>query len=185
MALSYRAFWEGFMRTKIRVLFGLVIAASMSFTFAQNMGKGKVDFGGEIVIVPCGLDTNSRNQLIDLGTINPAQGVQPRRLVQIKLVDCELSNKNKPAFSRAQIAFYGEPDAQYADQLGLKGDARGIRLFILNSQLQKISLGKTLSDYEIVEGDNTLRFFTELQVDQNRVRAGSFATTLQFVVSYF
>ncbi|MBP6862944.1 MAG: type 1 fimbrial protein [Neisseriaceae bacterium] len=174
------------MRTKIRVYFSLFLfLVAATEASAQNMGRGKVDFGGEIVVVPCGLAMESQHQLIDLGDINATATTQPQREVKIQLVDCELARKDQPGFSLAQVAFYGMRDATYPDQIGLQGEAKGVHLSLLNQQRQKISLGKTLSDYEIVEGDNTLRFFTELRINQREARAGHFAATLQFIVSYF
>ncbi len=177
------------MRTRLWVCLSLLTVMSASIS-AQNMGRGKVDYGGEIVEVPCGLDTDSTNQILDFGEITAQSGDGLKKQFKVKLVDCELASKVKPGYSyrKANIAFYGEADEQDKSLLAVKGDARGLSIHLFRNESggqKKISLGDSKNDYDIVEGDNTMHFMTEVKVNERKMRAGDFYATLQFVVSYF
>ncbi len=176
------------MRTRLWFCLSLLAVMSTSIS-AQNMGRGKVEIGGEIVEVPCGLATESRSQALDFGDITAQSGAKLQKQLMIKLVDCELASKTRPGYKyhKARIAFYGEADEQDDSLLALKGEAKGISLHLYRNdsgQQRKISLQDEKNDFDIVEGDNTMRLTTEIRVDQSKMRAGDFYATLQFIVSY-
>jgi len=174
------------MRTDLLVCFGLLFAVAASAS-AKNMGKGKVGFEGEIVEVPCSIATESREQAVSFGDISARSGANLRKEVVIRLVDCELGSKQRPGYiyETAQIKFSGEADPNDPTLLAIKGDAKGLSFHLSTDEGAKISLDTSKHDYELVEGNNTLRFLTELKVDKNQQRAGNFYATLRFIFSYF
>ncbi|MBP6860746.1 MAG: type 1 fimbrial protein [Neisseriaceae bacterium] len=167
---------------------GLIMISLPAWGWASHQGRGQVDFNGEIVEVPCNIDTNSRDQTLSYGVVSAkSNGLQSHKAFDIKLVDCTLASQNKPGYvyRKASIVFYGQPDPYDSSLLGVSGSAEGLGIKLLNHNQQHIVLGETHNDYELVNGDNSIHFFTELKFNQQPLKAGEFQALLQFVVSYF
>ncbi|MBP6345866.1 MAG: type 1 fimbrial protein [Neisseriaceae bacterium] len=165
---------------------GLLLWLVPALVWGGEQGRGQVDFNGEIMEVPCSIDTASLDQTIDYGVVS-ARSMQPlRKAFEIKLVDCQLASQVKPGYfyRKANITFYGQPAAEDPTALSVSGKAKGLTIKLLDQNQQHIMLGATHHDYELVNGDNQIRFFTELNISQQRREAGEFQALLQFIVSY-
>ncbi|MBP6344979.1 fimbrial protein [Neisseriaceae bacterium CLB008] len=165
---------------------GLMLLSMPALSWASQQGRGQVDFNGEIVEVPCNIDTNSLDQTIDYGVVSARNTQQLRRAFEVKLVDCQLASQSKPGYiyRKANITFYGQPDAEDLTLLGVNGSAKGLAIKLTDQNQQHIMLGEAHYDYELVNGDNHIRFFTELKVSNQHRKAGEFQALLQFIVSY-
>lgn len=166
---------------------GLMLLTLPGLGWASHQGRGQVDFNGEIVEVPCNIDTDSLDQTIDYGVVSGRNTQQLHKAFDIKLVDCQLASQSKPGYiyRKASITFYGQPDANDVTLLGVSGDAKGLAIKLTNQHQQHIVLGESHDDYELVNGDNNIRFFTELKISNQHRKAGEFQALLQFIVSYF
>lgn len=180
----------------IRIWSALLIAFSVcsAEATAKNQGHGTVSLGGEIVETPCGIAGESLDQSVDFGLISmtdAALGAQPaligsRRNFEIKLVNCELASVVKPDFiyRAATVTFNGTADSQDPALLGVYGDAQGVAIELLTAAGNPIPLGTTTADYQIVAGDNTLRFGAQLRLHPGKARAGEFNSLAKFTLSY-
>ncbi len=172
---------------RVRLWVCLFVLAYSLPAQARNLGEGKVGFGGAVIEVPCNIDTPSLDQAIDYGevAINKANGL--RKQFDIKLLDCVLASASKPGYHyrKANITFYGQPDDRDKTLLGVSGSAQGVAIYLEDQNQKAIVLGATHHDYDLVSGDNHIRFMTELRVDNDRRGVGHFSGLLQFLVSYF
>ncbi|TFZ48452.1 type 1 fimbrial protein [Serratia proteamaculans] len=161
---------------------------------AKNQGHGTLNLGGEIVETPCGIAGESLDQTVDFGLISmtdAALGAQPvligsRRNFEIKLVNCELASQVKPDFiyRAANVTFDGTADSRDPELLAVYGEAQGVAIELLTAAGTPIPLGSTTADYQIVAGDNTLRFSAQLRIHPDRARAGGFSSLAKFTLSY-
>lgn len=179
-----------------RIWSALLIAFSVcsAEATAKNQGHGTVSLGGEIVETPCGIAGESLDQSVDFGLISmtdAALDAQPaligsRRNFEIKLVNCELASTLKPDFiyRAATVTFDGTADSRDPELLGVYGEAQGVAIELLTAAGTPIPLGSTTADYQIVAGDNTLRFGAQLRIHPDRARAGGFSSLAKFTLSY-
>jgi type 1 fimbria pilin len=161
---------------------------------AKNQGHGTLNLDGEIVETPCGIASESLDQTVDFGLISmsdAALDAQPvligsRRNFEIKLVNCELASQVKPDFiyRAATLTFEGTADSRDPELLGVYGEAQGVAIELLTTTGTPIPLGSTTADYQIVAGNNTLRFGAQLRIHPDRARAGGFSSLAKFTLSY-
>ncbi len=165
---------------------GLMLLSLPTVGWASQQGRGQVDFNGEIVEVPCNIDTSSRDQTIDYGVVSARETQNLRKSFDIKLVDCQLASQVKPGYiyRKANITFYGQADVDDSTLLGVTGSAEGVAIKLIDQSQRHIILGEDHYDYELVNGDNRIRFFTELKINNQHSKAGEFQALLQFIVSY-
>ncbi|MNV96263.1 Fimbria A protein precursor [compost metagenome] len=92
----------------------------------------------------------------------------------------------KPDFiyRAATVTFNGIADSRDPDLLGVYGEAQGVAIELLTANGVQIPLGSTTADYQIVAGDNTLRFGAQLRIHPDRARAGGFSSLAKFTLSY-
>ncbi|KKZ16527.1 fimbrial protein [Serratia marcescens] len=180
----------------IRLCGLLLIALSVGSAAAavKNQGHGKVSLGGTIVETPCGIASDSLDQTVDFGLISMTDASQDgqsvligsRRHFTIKLVNCELASQVKPDFiyRAANVTFDGTADSRDPSLLGVYGEAQGVAIELLTDAGTPIPLGSTTADYQIVAGDNTLRFGVQLRLHPDKARAGGFSSLAKFTLSY-
>ncbi|MGO2366981.1 MAG: fimbrial protein [Serratia sp. (in: enterobacteria)] len=176
------------------LLIALSVCSAEAEAAAKNQGHGTLSLGGEIVETPCGIASESLDQTVDFGLVSMTDaslGSQPvligsRRNFEIKLVNCELASIVKPDFiyRAATVTFDGTADSRDPALLGVYGEAQGVAIELLTAAGTPIPLGSTTADYQIVAGDNTLRFGAQLRIQPDRARAGGFNSLAKFTLSY-
>ncbi len=154
-----------------------------------NEHRGDVTFGGSITATPCFLSNESIYQRIDFGQIstrslNPS--LSAKRMVEIKLLGCSLAAEkdiNKSG-SSAKITFLGQQSQQNPQLWAVSGEASGIALQLLTETNTPIPYGSEGSDFQLIEGDNTLRFAVKLIANMDQITVGEFYSIINFTISY-
>lgn len=169
------------------VLIGLFIFLGGEACAAHPQGYGRVSMRGSIIETPCAIDTQSRDQTVDMGTTptgviaRDGQGVA--RPFSIHLVNCHLAHLDAGAtdWRYFQATFDGLNDN---DRFGLSGNARGVALELTDSRGNVARPGEALLPGELNAGGSRLDYTLRLVGDGQVLRAGDFHTTLRFRLDY-
>ncbi len=179
----------------------LLISSFSSFA-ATTVEGGKINFTGSVVAAPCALDKGSESQTVVLGQVamNKFKQKNDRSNPQtftIKLVGCELEDKNEPldphafaSFSNATITFRGNTSGD-DNTLALTGDSSGgnmaqnIGIQILqNDQPVKVNGTGESDSIKLNTGDNEFLFTAAYVATADKVIAGSANSSVDFLVNY-
>ncbi|WP_097164936.1 fimbrial protein [Enterobacter sp. CC120223-11] len=161
--------------------------ASGAFSATQQ-GQGRVSMQGAIIDTACAISVDSREQVIDMGRvpiadiIRDGQGI--RRDFSIKLVNCVLERpySNKPDWKQFQVTFDGDAEG---DLFGVRGDASGVALRILDKVGNVAMPGKALPLENIIPGDLQLDYTLRLVANNHALRSGDYFSTIRFKLDYF
>ncbi|MGQ8775438.1 fimbrial protein [Serratia sp. NA_112.1] len=156
--------------------------------FAANQGSGEVSMQGRIIASACAIDTESRDQTINLGhmpisrIIRDGQGES--HPFSIKLVNCvlERSATAQADWRYFEITFDGENDSGL---FGLYGEAKGIALQITDAQGQSAIPGKPLSKSEIEPKAMMLSYSMRLVGNNQIVESGRYYSTVRYKMDYY
>lgn len=169
------------------LLTGLLSACTSSLA-AHSQGWGKVSMNGEIVDTACAIDTESRDQTIDMGVIPTSVikqfGKAPPKPFSIRLVDCrwERYPSSKDEWESFTVTFDGSADGDF---FTITGDAEGVQLAMYDEYGTQIIAGKELPKRDIVPGDMTLNYELQLVTNNQSLRAGTYHTLLRFKIDYY
>lgn len=164
----------------------------LSFTHPINaiadQGHGRVNVQGSIVEVPCAIDTQSRDQSVDMGVTPTAviarDGRGISRPFHIRLVNCHLArlDTGRPDWRFFRATFDGDNER---DLFALAGTARGVALELVDSEGSIAHPGLPLPPGTLVEGEQQLNYTLRLVGNRKALDAGSFRTTLRFRMDYY
>lgn len=169
------------------VLFGILGTSAPAFS-APSQGWGKVSMYGEIVDTACAIETESRDQTIDMGVIPLSVlkqfGKAPPKPFNIQLVDCrwERYPSSKGEWQTFEVTFDGPANGDF---FTVSGEAKGVQLAMRDDQGTPVIAGKPLPKRDIVPGDMTLNYELQLVTDNQRLQAGSYQTLLRFKIDYY
>lgn len=162
-----------------------VVSAAES---SQTQGWGKVNMVGAIIETACAIDTMSRDQTINMGTLPISQiardGQGLMRPFSIRLVNCVLARQNQslPDWHYFQITFDGPAEAGL---FGVEGDAKGVALQLTDSLGNIARPGAPLPLGEIATKDMLLNYSLRLVSNQQALRAGEYSSTVKFKMDYY
>lgn len=151
-------------------------------------GWGQVNMVGAIIEAACAIDTLSRDQTINMGTLPVSQiardgrgGLQP---FSIRLVNCVLARQNSalPNWRYFQITFDGSAQAGL---FGVEGEAKGIALQLTDSLGNIAQPGTPLPLGDITAKDMLLNYSLRLVSNQQALRAGEYFSTVKFKMEYY
>ena len=166
-------------------LSGMLPAAALA---DFSTGFGSVDLQGSILETPCTIDTDSRDQSIDMGTISIGEIARSGRSVakpfSIRLINCHL-HRIDAALSDWQyfeVTFDGKRDGDF---IGIEGDAEGIALQV-NDELGNVAQpGIPLPSVILTSGEKTLNYSLYLVPNYQKFRSGKYRTTVRFKMDYY
>ncbi|WP_236720706.1 fimbrial protein [Serratia marcescens] len=156
--------------------------------FAANQGSGEVSVQGRIIASACAIDTDSRDQTINMGNIPIGRIIRDGQgeayPFSIKLVNCALEKTpaTKGNWRYFEITFDGENDSGL---FGLHGEAKGIALKIIDAQGQIATPGVPLLKSEIEPNEMTLSYSIRLVGNNQIVDAGEHYSTVRYKMDYY
>ncbi|CAI1243971.1 TPA: fimbrial protein [Serratia fonticola] len=151
-------------------------------------GWGRVNMQGAVIETACAIDTNSRDQTIDMSVAPLNQiirdGKGATRSFSIRLVNCVLGriDENLAKWQRFQVTFDGRVDNGL---FGVDGQARGVALQLTDSEGNIVSPGNPTPLLDITEGDRALNYSLRLVSNQQRLRSGEYTSTIRFKMDYY
>lgn len=155
---------------------------------ASSQGFGRVNMAGAIIETACAIDTLSRDQTINMGTVPVSQisrdGQGLIRPFSIQLVNCVLARHDKklPDWRYFQVTFDGSADQGF---FGVAGEAKGIALQIADSQGNIAIPGIPLPFGEITPNDMLLNYSLQLVSNNQDLHAGEYSSTVKFKMDYY
>lgn len=174
-------------RKYITEFLGLLCCVIVSSAGGNN---GSVKMQGSIIATPCVIDTGSRDQTIDMGSIPITQiirdGQGPVRPFVIRLVNCvlEQSNSTQSQFSWQyfRITFDGPHSYGLFDVMG---QAKGVGLQIQRKSDGEIAIpGQGMSVQGLQAGTNNLIYQLRLVANHHSLTAGLYSSQLRFKLDY-
>jgi type 1 fimbria pilin len=170
-------------------LFLLLSLCSVSQASAKDpQGWGRVNMVGAIMETACAIDTNSRDQAINMGVVPISQiardGQGLTRPFSIRLVNCILTRNDKtlPGWRHFQITFDGHADAGL---FSVSGAAKGVALQIADVQGNIATPGAPLPFGELRPSEMQLNYSLRLVSNRQVLRAGEYNSTVKFKMDYY
>ncbi|CAI0905637.1 PAP fimbrial minor pilin protein precursor [Serratia proteamaculans] len=173
----------------------LMVVSSLLFMVSGSQawsvmpaGWGRVNMQGSIIETACAIDTQSRDQTIDMDTAPVSQiardGQGVSRQFSIRLINCllERADPTLPDWRRFQVTFDGRADT---GGFGVEGAASGVALQISDTAGNIANPGQALPAGDITPGDKTLNYSMRLVGNQQVLKAGEYYSTLRFKMDYY
>jgi type 1 fimbria pilin len=155
---------------------------------SQEQGWGKVNMVGAIIETACAIDTESRDQTINMGTLPISQIARDGKSLitpfSIRLVNCVLTRQNTslPDWRYFKISFDGHNDSGL---FGVEGEAKGVALQLIDNQGGIIVPGSPLSVEEITSKEMLLKYSLRLVSNNQLLQAGQYTSTVKFKMDYY
>lgn len=164
-----------------------VLLATIGMSSSVLASDGTVKFTGIITDKACTVDTASKDQTVDLGTVAKtafaAKGdVAAAKSFVIKLKTCPTDVTTNGAAVRFDGAAKGG-DASILD-LDTTSVATDVGIQIKDAKNTVVKLFENSSVYKLVEGDNDLNFTARYISTSDTVGAGSANSSAQFTIIY-
>lgn len=149
---------------------------------------GRVNMQGAVIETACAIDTDSRDQTIDISVmpltkiIRDGQGLTLP--FTIRLVNCVLNrvDDNLTQWQRFQVTFDGRVDNGL---FGVDGQAEGIALQLTDRHGNIIMPGNPTPLPDVVVSDRELNYFLRLVSNQQTLRSGEYTSTIRFKMDYY
>lgn len=143
---------------------------------------------GAVIETACAIDTDSRDQTIDISVmpltkiIRDGQGLTLP--FTIRLVNCVLNrvDDNLTQWQRFQVTFDGRVDNGL---FGVDGQAEGIALQLTDRHGNIIMPGNPTPLPDVVVSDRELNYFLRLVSNQKTLRSGEYTSTIRFKMDYY
>ncbi|HBV9912403.1 TPA: type 1 fimbrial protein [Klebsiella aerogenes] len=170
------------------MLFCLLASFVVQGALAQPQEHGRVSLRGSIIETPCAIDTQSRDQTVDMGAtpvgVIARDGHGAARSFSIRLVNCHLerSDKGQADWRYFRATFDGPSEN---GQFGLHGGARGVSLQLADRDGNIASPGEPLPPGRLISGNQELDYTLRLVGDRQSLLAGDFHTILRFRMDYY
>lgn len=149
---------------------------------------GRVNMHGAIIETACAIDTLSRDQTIEMGTLPLSQIARDGRglpqLFAVQLVRCSLIRHNASLsnWRHFKITFDGRNDAGL---FAVDGQAKGVALEIIDDKGNVALPGSPLPASRILAGDMRLNYSLRLVSNQQVLHPGNYTSALRFKMDYY
>ncbi|WP_419246383.1 fimbrial protein [Serratia sp. NFX21] len=165
----------------------LILLPLVSFPL-QASGWGRVNMQGAVIETACAIDTESRDQTIDMFILPLSQIIRDghglKREFNIRLINCVLGriDKKSPDWQRFQVTFDGRGDNGL---FAVDGPAQGIALELTDNDGNIAAPGKPLPAINISEGDSQLNYSVRLVSNSQVLRSGEYSSAIRFKIDYY
>jgi type 1 fimbria pilin len=177
-----------------KIMMAAVLAfgvTSVAHAAIKDQGHGTVTFKGAIIDAPCSITPETVDQTVNLGQVSNVAlkdgGQSTPKNFQIKLENCELSEKTPGKNNTVAITFTGASSVDDSTLLGITGTAKGAGIAITDGSGKLIELGTATSAQKLQNGNNTLNFAAYLQGSKASnavVTPGDFQSVADFTLAY-
>ncbi|CRY55660.1 exported minor pilin protein [Yersinia intermedia] len=166
----------------------LLILSPIENSQATALGWGRVNMQGAVIETACAIDTNSRDQTIDMSLMPLSQimrdGRGSTRSFSIKLINCvmERIGEKLPKWQRFQVTFDGRIDNGL---FGIDGTARGIALELADNDGKIVTPGIPSHYLYPTDGESELNYSMRLVSNQQILHIGEYTSTIRFKMEYY
>ncbi|ALQ84035.1 hypothetical protein AQD72_06080 [Klebsiella pneumoniae] len=160
--------------------FGVVLAKENSFIL------GRVNMQGAIIDTACTISFGNQKQTIDMGMLSLSDlvhhGTSRSWFFSIKLTNCMSGYNKADSLKKFNVTFDGERDGK---SFGIKGDATGVALQIIDTHGHVIEPGKSMPLIDSSPEYNQLDYAIRLITDRQTLKSGIFWSHIKFRLDYF
>ncbi|MED7793088.1 fimbrial protein [Klebsiella aerogenes] len=172
----------------------IAIAPLLMLSFLANAGEqghGTVRMNGEILDAACNVDTESRDQTINMLTQPVSEIISEQygldRPFTIRLVNCVLKRHSSNAlpvndWQYFQITFDGIHEG---NAFGVEGGAKGVSLQIRDVNGHIAVPGQALPSEDIEPGSMKLNYNLRLIGNGSEIQPGSYHSTIRYKLDYY
>ncbi|WP_411754008.1 fimbrial protein [Serratia sp. (in: enterobacteria)] len=152
-------------------------------------GGSQLSMNGAIVATACDIDTSSRDQTVDMGTLPFNQIVQNSQALarpfSIRLVNCTLKHSNNTILGKQhfRVTFDGRNED---GRFGVEGQARGVALVLSDLQGNEAVPGMELPPQTpVLEGKQIRLNYTARMVSNNQpLQTGTYSAQVRYQLDY-
>lgn len=160
-----------------------VACALMALSFTA-MSDTDLQFKGVLISDPCIVDTDSEEQVVEMGTIAAKTFINHQRSApknfKILLKECDLSLGNT-----VSVTFDGKEDNDQPGTFAVTGDASGIAIALEEIDGKSIKPGAELRPVQLEQGETVLNYVAYVQgTDFSKVKEGAFESKAVFFLEY-
>ncbi|WP_058968994.1 fimbrial protein [Type-D symbiont of Plautia stali] len=180
-------FWKPLFLRDAAPFLVLCSALSMTKTFANAEGFGRLNMTGSIVETPCAIDVGDRDQTLYMGNhpiskiIREGQG--PKKEFSIRLYGCTLTSldPSKSDWKKFKVMFDGENDKGH---FKTSGTASGVSVRISDLIGNVATPGVHLPEGDLMVENMHLKYTLNLVGNQEILQAGDHQLTIRFRIDY-
>lgn len=179
--------------SKIALATGILTLSLTALTAqAADQGSGSVQFKGTVIDAPCGITSDSADQVVDFGQLNlsnlKAGGVSPTKNFKIELINCDITAfKAGEKKGTVTVSFTGGTVQGKPAMLGTTGGTGvGIVLTTQQSGAEIAFDGTASTPIVLQDNSNQLTFSAVAKTATTAalVTAGEFSATTNFSLAY-
>ncbi|WP_421512472.1 fimbrial protein (plasmid) [Enterobacter sp. JS8-1] len=157
--------------------------ALMALSFSA-VADTDLQFKGVLISDPCIVDTDSEEQVVEMGTIAAKTFINHQRSApknfKILLKECDLSLGNT-----VSVTFDGKEDISQPGTFAVTGDASGVAIALEDTNGKPIKPGEELKPVQLYQGETVLNYVAYVQgSDFSKVKEGAFESKAVFFLEY-
>jgi len=165
----------------------LILLPLVSFPLKASVW-GRVNMQGTVIETACAIDTDNRDQTIDMSVMPLNQimreGHGVKRIFNIRLINCVVGRINEDAigWQRFQVTFEGRVDNGL---FAVEGQARGVALELTDSDGNISTPGKPLPGMNVSAGNRQMNYSLRLVSNSQILRSGEYTSAIRFKMDYY
>lgn len=177
-------------------MLGKTLSVSAAFLLGGGVtplsawGGSQLSMTGAIVATACDIDTVSRNQTIDMGTLPYNQIVDNSQgtthSFSIRLVNCTLKHVDNNVLSgqHFRITFDGRNDG---GRFGVEGEARGVAMVLSDAQGREAIPGEVmpLQAVKMQSREVRLHYAARMVSNNQPLQTGSYSALVRYHLDYY
>ncbi|HGM5493179.1 TPA: fimbrial protein [Serratia fonticola] len=170
------------MKRLLLILFCAIFSANGA---APHKEMTRVNMNGVIIVPACAITSETQDQSIELGTVDIesiTNGKAPKHPFSFQLVNC-MSDEISEMKNTLAVVFMGWHDSSDSF-FSLKGNTEGLAIQINDITGHLIKPGVANSGNALISHNESLHYIASLVKTANRVKAGSFNSTVNVVINY-
>ena len=148
------------------------------------VAETQLQFKGVLISDPCIVDTESEEQIVEMGSISAKTFISNPRSApknfKILLKECDLSLGNT-----VSLTFRGKEDNDQPGTFAVTGDASGIAIALEETDGNPIKPGVELKPVQLNDSESILNYVAYVQSsDLNKLKEGAFESKAVFFLEY-
>lgn len=160
------------------------IAFALHFFYISALADTDLQFKGVLISNPCNIDTESEEQVVEMGVIGAKTFINHHRsapkIFKVILKECDLS-----LGKTVSVMFEGNEDDDQPGTFAVTGDAGGISIALEDTDGRPIKPGVEMNPVPLKEGEMVLNYTAYVQnLDFSKVKEGAFVSKAVFFIDY-
>lgn len=158
--------------------------SAMMFLSPVTFADTELEFKGTLIADPCIVDTDTEDQVVEMGTIGAKTFINHDRSApkpfSLYLKECDLS-----LGSTVSVTFSGTEESQQPGTFAVTGGAEGVAIALENTNGTPVKPDEATAATGLMSGDTQLNYVAYVQAsDFSKVKEGPFESRVIFFLEY-